>query len=292
MAIIEQFVYDVLILSELGRYPGNHPRFSDPITFDQTIKHNFKIKKVAHFLAFRDPVTYHAPHGARTSSDKLVFTDNVARTHFEQFYSTLTFTQTVTFEYANRKKLFNTVFFNDKVIFRVLKKVRSFSDSLQLRQTFSAQVINTVQGSPPYKDPATSDSGSHVGCGPALLTFVQFVGDDTLTLPCPDYGDIHEQDYSRIVLRNKYNQVYVYRPDYWPTTNTYHLKFPTLTDKLKDDLELFYLKNLGKVIHYIDYRNVNRMGIITTSELEFVEKNDCTWEVSFEFAVFGNGING
>lgn len=109
-----------------------------------------------------------------------------------------------------------------------------------------------------------------------------------LELRDPEFGNSEKYEQSRILRRNRGNELNIYRDTIWPDTNTLSYSFKALKQKDVHNLLYFMNKSLGQTIQLLDHENNTWEGIISTPEKEVVEEGRIGFSASFEF--IGNRI--
>lgn len=107
-----------------------------------------------------------------------------------------------------------------------------------------------------------------------VLTFPFFSPTTTLTLPNPEFGDIHNIDMTQINRQTRNNDLIVYRDPIWPRLEKLNLRWAYLTGQQGNDLLGFYFASFGKVVGFKDWFDRQWQGLIINPSSDFTQPID------------------
>jgi hypothetical protein len=106
---------------------------------------------------------------------------------------------------------------------------------------------------------------------------------DTLTLPPPKHSNVNEFDNSRILRRNRGNELILFADPIWPKAERIQYSFETLTETQGKALQSFVSRSLGKTVTLFDLDGHEYDGIIITPEIKLVQAGRCMYDAEFTF---------
>lgn len=117
------------------------------------------------------------------------------------------------------------------------------------------------------------------------LTWPYVSPSKTVALRNPKFGNTYGMDTESIVRRNKAMQLLSFRYPNWPTFETLKFKIEKLSPTDKDNVIDFIKASAGTNIGLLDYFDRQWVGLLISPMIDIIKqgKDDCTYEVSFEF---------
>ncbi len=106
-----------------------------------------------------------------------------------------------------------------------------------------------------------------------------------LQLRDPEFGDINKYEQSRILRRNRGNELNIFRDQAlpWPDTQVISYSFKHLKQVDVSNLLNFMQVSIGKEIQLQDHESYNWTGVIITPEKEMIEEDRTGFSASFDF---------
>ena len=108
--------------------------------------------------------------------------------------------------------------------------------------------------------------------------------ESTVTLPDPEFGNVDRTDTNAVLRTSRHGEAL--GADNWPNIITKVIKITAMTKTEKDAFVTFLEAYTGVLITYTDHNGDDFDGYIITPNNEFITtKDNCSYDVSFEFMV-------
>lgn len=111
---------------------------------------------------------------------------------------------------------------------------------------------------------------------------------DSITLPKPDFDNAERIIATRVVVRTRGGDLYVFREPYWPINQVFAFRWNSLLESQRQALILFYRRNLGRILRLTDHENRLYDGIIQNPGAEFVQSGRFMHVASLDFETIAN----